>query len=126
MARGSAAVPKKVTGLWFKVGEIPFPLFIFLFLLVATWFMLTRSYFGRSIFAIGGNRVAAQRMGFNETKITLGVFACAGFLMGVAAFLMLGINASAQPSSNSGYEMTIISAVILGRRGHQGRTRVGV
>ena len=109
-----SGIGKKVTGLWFKVGKLPFPFFIFLALLLAAWFMLTRTTFGRSIFAVGGNRVAAKRMGFNETKITLGVFTCSGILMGIAAFLMLGINASAQPSSNAGYEMTIISAVILG------------
>ena len=109
-----SGIGANVTRLWFKVGTIPFPFFVFLALLIATWFMMTRTTFGRSIFAIGGNRVAAKRMGFNETRITLQVFTCTGILMGIAAFLMLGINASAQPSSNTGYEMTIISAVILG------------
>ena len=109
-----SGIPTKVTGLWFKVGDIPFPFFIFLTLLVSTWFMLTHTTFGRSIIAVGGNRTAAKRMGFNETRITLAVFACAGVLMGIASYLMLGLIASAQPSSNNGYEMTIISAVILG------------
>jgi len=109
-----SGVPQSVTGLWFKVGSFPFPLFILLLLLVATWFLLTRTHFGRNIFAVGGNKVAAKRMGINETRITLGVFGCAGVLMGIASFLMLGLNASAQPSSNAGYEMIIISAVILG------------
>lgn len=109
-----SGIPPKVTGIWKSVAGIPLPLFVFAVLLTATWFMLTRTRFGRSIFAVGGNRVAAKRMGFNQDRVTLGAFAYAGGLMGIAAYLMLALNASAQPSSNNGYEMTIISAVILG------------
>ena len=109
-----SGIPAKVTNIWVKIGEIPLPFFIFTVLLLGLWFVLSRTRFGRSLFAVGGNRVAAKRMGFNENKVMLGAFTCSGVFMGIASFLMLGLNASAQPSSNTGYEMTIVSAVILG------------
>lgn len=109
-----SGIPTKVTGVWTKIGEIPVPFIIFLVLLFGEWFVLTRTRFGRSLFAVGGNREAAKRVGFNQDKVMVGAFVWAGIYMGIAAFLMLGLNASAQPSSNAGYEMTIISAVILG------------
>lgn len=109
-----SGIPSKVTAVWTKIGEVPLPFVIFAALLFGLWFVLTRTRFGRSLFAVGGNRVAAKRVGFNENKVMLGAFTCSGIFMGIASFLMLGLNASAQPSSNTGYEMTIISAVILG------------
>lgn len=109
-----SGIPGKVTNIWMKIGEIPLPFILFAALLFGLWFILTRTRFGRSLFAVGGNRVAAKRMGFNENKVMLGAFTCSGVFMGIASFLMLGLNASAQPSSNNGYEMTIVSAVILG------------
>jgi ribose/xylose/arabinose/galactoside ABC-type transport system permease subunit len=107
-------VPETLTDLWFNVGAVPFPFILFVILMVAVWFMLTRTKFARSIYALGGNRMAAMRMGIDSRAVTVKTFAIFGALIGISALFLVSLNASAQPTSSVGFEMTIITAVILG------------
>ena len=88
-----------------------------LFLLVAvflTWFILKKTVIGRGIYAIGGNRESAERMGFKPDRILVFVYAYEGFLIGLAAVVHTSIMRQVDPNAFLGFEMQVIAAVVLG------------
>ena len=77
-------------------------------------FLLNRTVFGRSIFAIGGDTEAARRVGIRvvRTQVLLYVLVGALAAFGGVVFVILGRNAN--PQSLVGIELDIIAAVVLG------------
>lgn len=96
------------------VGIIPLPVLIWLICAVSVYILLNHTVFGRNIYAIGGNKTAAALSGINVTKYKYIVFAISGFLTALAALILAGRMNSGQPSAGSGFEMSVISAVVLG------------
>jgi simple sugar transport system permease protein len=78
------------------------------------WVILKRTFVGRSIFAIGGNEVAAERLGIRMLGTRLFVFGLVGFLSGVAAVVHVSIVQSVVPNIIVGKELEVIAAVVLG------------
>jgi simple sugar transport system permease protein len=87
---------------------------VWLATVVLAWFILERTFLGRSIFAIGGNETAAERMGINTLRTRLFVFGFVGLLSGVAAVVHLSIVQSVVPNIIVGKELEVIAAVVLG------------
>lgn len=96
------------------IGIIPLPVLIWLICAVSVYILLNHTVFGRNIYAIGGNKTAAALSGINVTKYKYIVFAISGFLTALAALILTGRMNSGQPSAGSGFEMSVISAVVLG------------
>jgi len=87
---------------------------VWLAVVVVAWFILRRTFLGRSVFAIGGNEIAAERMGVNTLRTRLFVFGFVGLLSGVAAVVHLSIVQSVVPNIIVGKELEVIAAVVLG------------
>ena len=87
---------------------------IWLAALLLGWFILRRTYLGRSIFALGGNEVAAERVGINTMWVRLFVFGFVGGLAGVAAIVHVSIVQSVVPNIIVGKELEVIAAVVIG------------
>jgi len=81
---------------------------------VVGWIILRRTFVGRSIFAIGGNEVAAERLGIRMLGTRLFVFGLVGLLSGVAAVVHVSIVQSVVPNIIVGKELEVIAAVVLG------------
>lgn len=96
------------------IGIIPLPVLIWLICAVSVYILLNHTVFGRNIYAIGGNKTAAALSGINVTKYKYIVFTISGFLTALAALILAGRMNSGQPSAGSGFEMSVISAVVLG------------
>ena len=78
-------------------------------LLLALTFLLTRTRYGRHLYAVGGNAEAARRAGINVTRIRLSAFMMCGVLAGIGgAFLASRVN-SVDP--NTGANDTLLLAV---------------
>lgn len=69
---------------------------------------------GRSLFAIGGNRSAAMRMGINVPKLEALSYAGAGLLAGIAGLIAGGVIRLANPQTLVGGELDVIAAVVIG------------
>lgn len=93
---------------------IPTIVVISLALSVAAHVILTRTTFGREIYAIGGNKEAARLSGINIGRINILVYTITGFLAAITGVLMASRLGSAQPGAGNGYELTVIAAVIIG------------
>lgn len=105
-------------------GIIPFPTLIFIILVVILGIVCKYTTFGRSIYAVGGNEESALMMGVNVDKIKILVFTISGITAAVSGIILCGRLRAGQPSACTGWEMTIMAAVVIGGtrvRGGMGR-----
>ncbi len=103
---------------WFGQGYvwwvISFELVLFLGLAVVFWFILHRTVFGRRVYAIGNNPVAARFSGVRVERIKFVLFCLTGLMSGVAAVLLTARLGSTRPSIAQGFELEVITMVVLG------------
>ena len=93
---------------------ISFELVLFLVCAVIYWVVLHRTNFGRRIFAIGNNDVAAQFSGVRVDRIKFILFCLTGLMSGMAAILLTARLGSTRPSIAEGFELEAITMVVLG------------
>lgn len=77
-------------------------------------YILSKTYFGRHVYAIGGNREAARLAGINTNKTVVEIHVLAGFFYGVAGVLYLSRTMSATGSACANYAFQCITAACLG------------
>ena len=102
---------------WFGMAKFgPISILIVWFIIVALvlGFILSRTVFGKRIYAIGANPVAARFSGIRSRRDTLIAYGITGLCVGLAAVVMIGNVHSINPQAASGLEMDIILAVVLG------------
>jgi simple sugar transport system permease protein len=87
---------------------------IWLASLALGWFILRRTFLGRSICAMGGNETAAERVGIRTMLTRVFVFCFVGFLSGIAAVVHVSIVQSVVPNIIVGKELLVIAAVVIG------------
>lgn len=88
---------------------------VFLAIIIAICsFVLSKTVYGRRVYACGGNLLAARVSGINTTKIRVSTFAIAGLLAGLSGFLMTSRVTIGQPTAAESYEMDAITACVVG------------
>jgi rhamnose transport system permease protein len=95
-------------------GMVPFQLLVFLALAILTAIVLGKTVFGRYVYAIGNNKTAARFSGVPVEDVRLAVFAASGLFSGLAAVLLTSRIGSTRPNIASGWEMDVITSVVLG------------
>lgn len=83
-------------------------------ILVFTWFLLNRTRFGYYIYAIGGNKLAAQYSGVNVKKYNMLPYVLIGLFCGLSGLIWSARLGSAAATLGSGFEMDAIAAVVIG------------
>jgi ribose/xylose/arabinose/galactoside ABC-type transport system permease subunit len=115
-----------------KVGPIPTPVIVMAAVFVAGHLVLSKTVFGRQVYAVGGNPEAARVAGIRVNRIILATFALAGLAVGIAAVILTARFNSYSGSLGQGYEFTAIAAVVIGGtslyggRGTMAGTLIGV
>ncbi len=79
-----------------------------------TWFLLSRTRFGRHVYATGGNPEAARLAGVRVTGITIAVFMLSGAAAGLAGTVSASRSISAMPSDDFSFLFGVISAIVVG------------
>ena len=90
------------------------PLLCLAAVIIVTAILMNYTRLGRQIYAMGGNRDAASRLGLNLLKLHFCVYGYMGILAGFAAVVQAQITQSVAPNSLLGYELTVLAAVVLG------------
>lgn len=90
------------------------PIITLLAVVALTGFIMNKTSVGRMIYAMGGNREAASRMGFGIFKMQLFVYGYMGLMSGVAGVVQSATVLTVAPDSLLGYELTVLAAVVLG------------
>ncbi|MEU9157588.1 ABC transporter permease [Streptomyces sp. NPDC048417] len=93
---------------------VPAPVLLATLVALAGGLVFSRTVFGRYVQAVGSNRGAALDAGIPVRTVTAGVFTLAGLLAAVAALTQTARLGTVQPSIGQGYELTVITAVVLG------------
>ena len=97
-----------------RILGLPSLVVVFLALLVVSQFILSYTKFGLYIYAIGGDRQSAERMGINVMAVRMGTLIISGLFAGIAGLVMLGRLGSAVPTMGANMLLPPIAAVILG------------
>jgi ribose/xylose/arabinose/galactoside ABC-type transport system permease subunit len=98
---------------WFK--QIPLPTVIALLLVLLFWFIMNQTEFGRQIYAIGGNPTAARVSGIKVQRVKFILFVLGSTLAAFSGILLASQTGSGYFDAGSdGFELTVISAVVLG------------
>ena len=95
-------------------GFFPMPVLIFIICIVISSILLNQTKFGCDTFAVGGNPSAARITGINIDKTLIMIYAWAGIMYGIAAFVYAGRVLSVNPGAAKNYELTAISAAVIG------------
>lgn len=93
---------------------IPYMVFYFVAAMVIGIVLLQCTTYGRRVYAIGGNKKAAGYSGINAKIIEFSVYVISGLCAGICGFLMASRISSGNANSADGYEMTVISAAVIG------------
>jgi putative xylitol transport system permease protein len=97
-----------------NVFGIPMPVVILAVVFVLSWWILTRTRFGRYIYAVGGNPHAAKTSGIDVVRIRFLVYVISGALSGLAGMILSARTGSALPQAGIAYELDAIAAVVIG------------
>ncbi|HSV32056.1 MAG TPA: ABC transporter permease [Atribacteraceae bacterium] len=93
---------------------LSFSVILLLIVVPLVWWLLNYTMLGRGIFAIGGDRVAAERAGLNIKVIQFFIYCFVGTLAGVAGIVHSSLIRNANPFDLVGLELSVIAAVVLG------------
>lgn len=102
---------------WFGQGYvwgIPVPVIIMVVVALIGSFILTRTYFGRKVFALGGNEEAARLAGVNLNKMKVSLFMICGFVSAITTVLLLSRVFAGQTITGQGLEFDCLTAALLG------------
>lgn len=98
----------------FVFDVIPRLVIYFVIIAIICAFIITRTVFGRRVYAIGGNETAARVSGINVNRIKIAVYSLSGLLAGLSGLLLASRLISGNPTSGQSYELDAIAAVIIG------------
>jgi ribose transport system permease protein len=97
-----------------KALGIGYPVFVWLGIALVAGFALSRTAFGRYVYATGGNAEAARLAGVRVNVIRGITFALSGLSAGIAGVILFSEVGTAQWNANSGIEFDAITAIVLG------------
>jgi ribose transport system permease protein len=106
------------TFIWLGRGAdlagIPNAVVLVLVLYVAAHFVMTRATWGRYLYAVGSNRTAAKLSGIRVGRVITSVYVLSGLLAGLGGVVLASQLRSGAPTYGKEYELTVISAVVVG------------
>jgi ribose/xylose/arabinose/galactoside ABC-type transport system permease subunit len=115
-----------------KIGPIPVPAVIAAVAFVIAHLIMTRTRFGRYVYAMGSNEEAAMLSGINVVRYKILVYVLSGMFAGIAGVVLTSRVISGQPTLGEVQELYSIAAVVIGGGkitggvGGMGQTLMGV
>ncbi|MEE9573810.1 MAG: ribose ABC transporter permease [Candidatus Neomarinimicrobiota bacterium] len=97
-----------------EIFSIPTSIILMVLVYLFAHFILTKTKFGRYVYAIGGNEEAARLSGINVSLYKIIVYGICGLLSGLAAVVLTARLNSAQPIAGIMYELDAIAATVIG------------
>lgn len=94
--------------------QIPVPLVIFAIGAILYALLLHKTSFGRKVFALGNNEAACRYAGIHVDRVKIAIYTLSGVMAALAALVMAARFGSTRTDVATGYEMPVITAVVLG------------
>jgi ribose transport system permease protein len=118
LANGESISQLPDTFAWLGGGasllHVPNPVVLKLSLYLLAHLVMTRTVFGRHVYAVGGNPTAARLCGIPVRRVLLLVYAISGTLAGLSGVILASQLKSGAPTYGNIYEMYVIAAVVVG------------
>lgn len=96
------------------IGPIPIPVLIMVTVFIFGFIFLKTTFLGRYLYALGGNEEATRLSGVDVVRTRYFAYSVCGLFVGIAGLILLARINSAQPSAGTGFELDVITAVVLG------------
>jgi rhamnose transport system permease protein len=96
------------------IGSVPFGLLLFFVGVVIVWVVLQRMGYGRYIYVIGNSADVARYSGVNVKRVKMALFTVSGFVAALAGVLLAARLGAVRGSTAQGFELDIITMVLLG------------
>jgi ribose/xylose/arabinose/galactoside ABC-type transport system permease subunit len=93
---------------------VPAPVLILAGVFAVSYFILSRTTFGRYVYAVGGNEEAARASGINTHRIKIAAYSICAGLAGLAGVIQASRITTGQPNAGIAYELDAIAAVVIG------------
>jgi ribose transport system permease protein len=93
---------------------VPNPIWLMIGLYVVAHVVMSRTSFGRYVYAIGGNERAAQLSGVPVRRVLIVVYATCGALAGLGGLVLASQLGAGDPKFGMMYELEVIAAVVVG------------
>ncbi|HEX7571540.1 MAG TPA: ribose ABC transporter permease [Bacteroidota bacterium] len=97
-----------------RLLAVPVPTIIMVLTFIASHVILTRTRFGRYVYAVGGNIEAARLAGIRTWRVLVNVYILSGTLAALSGILLASRMNSGQPNAGVAYELDVIAAVVVG------------
>ncbi|MBI2842392.1 MAG: ABC transporter permease [Armatimonadetes bacterium] len=97
-----------------KLGPVPIAAIFLLILFAVAHFVLSRTVFGRQLYAVGSNREAARAAGINDDRVIIHAYLICGFLSGLAAYVLVGRLGAASAGISNGALFLAVAAAVIG------------
>lgn len=97
-----------------RIAGIPISVLVLAAAAIIAGLMLSRSAFGRWLYASGGNERAAELSGVPTRRVKIAVYTLSGILSAIAGLVLSSQLTSAGPTAGQTYELTAIAAVVIG------------
>lgn len=96
------------------LGPVPYPIILFLVVFIPAVFLMSRTGFGRAVYAVGGNPEVAHRSGIKVMRTQIIAFCLGSFLVAIAALVATARMGIGDPMAGMGMELDSITAVVIG------------
>jgi ribose transport system permease protein len=103
--------------LWIGGGDIfgvPNPFIIFLIVAFFFWLLLSRTVWGRYVYAVGGNERAARLTGLSVDRLKIIVYMLSAVVAGLAGIIQVSYLSSVTADLGTGNELAVIAATVIG------------
>lgn len=94
--------------------DIPVPVLILVAVIVVMALVMKFTVFGRSMYAIGANPIAARLAGIRTKSMIFGGFLLSGLAVSIGGLILVSQLGAASPNAAMGLELSVVTAVILG------------
>ncbi|MCM3715302.1 ABC transporter permease [Halalkalibacter oceani] len=97
-----------------QLGGLPFNTIVLVIAFVLAYYLIRQTRFGRYTYALGNNEEAVHFSGINEVRTRFIILVCNGFFAALAGVFLVSRLATAEATTGSGIELSVITAVLIG------------
>ncbi len=96
------------------LADVPVAIFVMVAMFFLVWFVLTKTRFGRSIYAVGGDKDSASEAGIDTDRVVIAVYVISGMLAATGGLLLTGFNGGATPTLGTAQLFPAFTAAVIG------------
>lgn len=111
---GRGGIPVDITLFGQQITAIPYQLIILTLGVIISWVVLSRTTYGRALYAIGNNELAARFAGIRTGRVKFIAYTFSGFMAALAGIVFVARVTTTRSDMGSGMELDVITAVVLG------------